>query len=64
MGRRAGAGSVYRGSRKRVRRLKWQEHTSVEFWIFVILMLIMLFVGIPWLIRHPPETHHHHLFDE
>lgn len=51
-------GKVYRGSRKRLRRIKWYEHTSVEFWIFVALMLLMLFGGIPWMIRHPPEHHH------
>lgn len=55
---RPGAGHVYRGSRKRLRRIKWHEHTSVEFWIFVVLMLLMLFGGIPWMIRHPPEHRH------
>jgi hypothetical protein len=49
---------VYRGSRKRLRRIKWHKHTSVEFWIFVVLMLLMLFGGIPWMIRHAPEHHH------
>jgi hypothetical protein len=63
-GPRAGAGKVDRGSRKRVRRIKLWENTSVEFWIFVVFMLVMLFVGVPWLIKHPPEVHHHHLVDE
>lgn len=49
-----GVGKAYRGSRKRVRRIKWWENTSVEFWILVALLLLMLFVGVPWLIRHPP----------
>jgi uncharacterized iron-regulated membrane protein len=63
-GPRAGAGKVYRGSRKRVRRIKWRENTTVEFWICILFVLIMLFVGIPWLMRHPPEAHHYHLVDE
>lgn len=58
IGPRAGAGKVYRGSRKRARRIKWLENTSVEFWIFVVVMLVMLFVGVPWLIQHPPTDHH------
>lgn len=63
-GPRAGASKVYRGSRKRVRRIKWWENTSVEFWVFVVLILVMLFVGVPWLIKHPPDDHHHHLVNE
>jgi hypothetical protein len=55
---RPGAGKVFRGSRKRLRRMKWYEHTSVEFWIFVVLTLLMLFGGIPWMIRHPPRQAH------
>jgi hypothetical protein len=43
-----------RGSRKRLHRIKWRQNTSVGFWVFVIFMLVVLFVGIPWLIRHPP----------
>jgi len=61
---RPGAGKVYRGSRKRLRRIGWRENTSVELWIFVVLVLFMLFVGIPWLIRHPPVHHHQHLTNE
>jgi hypothetical protein len=56
---RPGVGKVYRGSRKRVRRIKWWENTSVELWIFVVLMLFMLFVGIAWMIGHPPADHDH-----
>jgi hypothetical protein len=51
-------GKVYRGSRKRIQRIKWRENTSVEFWILVILLLFMLLVAIPWLIKHPIEHHH------
>jgi uncharacterized iron-regulated membrane protein len=57
---RHGAGRVYRGSRKRIRRIKWRDNTSIEFWILVLLMLLLLFVGIPWMIRHPPADHDDH----
>jgi hypothetical protein len=63
-GPHTGAGKVYRGSRKRIRQTKWWENTSVEFWIFVVLILFMLFVGIPWLVKHPPADHHQHLTNE
>ena len=56
---RPGAGKTYRGSRKRLRRIKWQEHTPVEFWIYLVLMLVALLIVIPWLIKHPPPEHHH-----
>ena len=56
---RPGVGKVFRGARKRVRRIKWRDNTSVEFWILVVLMLFILFVGIPWMIRHPPADHDH-----
>jgi hypothetical protein len=54
-----GRGSkTYRGSRKRIRQIKWREHTSIEFWVFVVFMLFLLFVGIPWMIKHPIDHHH------
>jgi hypothetical protein len=57
--RRPGAGKVYRGSHRRLRRIKWQDNTSTELWLFVVLILIMVFVGIPWLITHPPLKRSH-----
>jgi hypothetical protein len=44
---RPGAAKVYRGSRKRLRGIKWHEHTPVAFWIFVALVIMMLFLLIP-----------------
>jgi hypothetical protein len=49
---------VYRGSRKRIQRIKWRENTSIQFWLFVVFLLLLLFVGIPWMIKHPIEHHH------
>jgi hypothetical protein len=51
-------GKLYRGSRHRIRRLKWHEHTSIEFWVVVAFILFVLFFGIPWLIKHPIDLHH------
>jgi hypothetical protein len=51
---------VYRGSRKRLRRITWRGNTTPEFWIFVVFMLILLFVIVPWMIRHPADDHHFH----
>jgi hypothetical protein len=50
---RPGSGLLYRGSRKRLERITWYENTSIEFWIFVVLMLLALFLGVPWLVKQP-----------
>jgi uncharacterized iron-regulated membrane protein len=49
---------TYRGSRKRLRRLKWYKHSSIEFWLFLVIVLFLLFVGVPWMINHPEAGHH------
>jgi hypothetical protein len=54
---RPGAHRRYRGSRKRVHRIRMQGNWSVEFWLFVIFVLLALFILVPWLIRHPPSPH-------
>jgi hypothetical protein len=48
---------TYRGSKRRLKRIRWRDNTPLEFWIFVVLMLLMLFVGIPWLLTHPADHH-------
>jgi hypothetical protein len=50
---------VYRGSRKRLRRLRFSGNWSVELWIFLAVMLFTLFVVVPWIVRHPPIDQHH-----
>jgi hypothetical protein len=55
---RPGRTKVYRGSRSRVQRLKWRDHTPLEFWILVALVALMLLLGIPWLIEHPIHDTH------
>jgi competence protein ComGC len=42
-----------------VRRIKWYEHTPVEFWIYLVLLLVLLLILIPWLIKHSQPEHHH-----
>jgi hypothetical protein len=49
---------LYRGSRKRLQRLKWYRHTSIDFWLFVTFVLLLLFVGVPWMINHPAPDNH------
>jgi len=55
---RAGAGKIYRGSRTRLRRIKWYQHTPTEFWIFVVLMIVILIALFLWLTNHPPPEAH------
>ena len=55
---KTGAEKVYRGSNKRVRRIKWQDHTPVRLRILVALLIVALAAMMSWLIRHPP--HHLH----
>lgn len=48
----------YRGSRKRLRQIGLRDNWSVEFWLFVAILIFALFVAVPWLIQHPPLHHH------
>jgi hypothetical protein len=41
---RPGAGRTYRGSSKRIRRIKWQDHTPPEFVTFVVVAFIIMMV--------------------
>jgi len=35
-----------------------RDNMSVEFWIFLVLILFLLVGLIPWMIRHPLHDHH------
>jgi hypothetical protein len=50
-------GRAYRGSRKRVRRIRFRDNWAVELWILVAVILFVLFVLVPWLVQHPPVDH-------
>jgi hypothetical protein len=51
-------GKVYRGSRRRLRRIRLRGNSSTLFWIFVIVFLLTLFVLVPWLVQHPLRPLH------
>jgi hypothetical protein len=40
-----------------------RENSTPFVWALLVLVLFTLFVGIPWLIRHPPP-HEDHVFGE
>jgi hypothetical protein len=56
---RSGAGRTYRGSFKRVRRIKWQEHTPQGFVMFVIVEFVIMVALISLFLTHPARGHHH-----
>ncbi len=42
-------GRVYRGSRKRLARLRWHENTPLRVWILVAVVLLMFVGAFLWL---------------
>jgi hypothetical protein len=50
---RPGAEKVYRGSRRRLTRIRWQDHTSTDFLLFVVLALLTIFFSLVWVANHP-----------
>ena len=46
---------TYRASRKRVQRITLRGNWSVEVWILIGIIVVALFVLVPWLIKHPPN---------
>jgi hypothetical protein len=53
------AGRTYRGSSKRVRRIRWQDHTPPSLVAFMAAGLAMIVLLISWLVTHPQAVHHH-----
>jgi hypothetical protein len=49
---------IYRGSRRRLKRLTLRGNWSPELLLFVAWLLFCLLVLVPWLVRHPPEHGH------
>jgi hypothetical protein len=43
-----------RGSKQRVRRIRIRGNSSLAFWIFVVGILLILFVAVPWFASHAP----------
>ena len=50
---------VFRGSKKCVARIKWRGNTSPGFWVFLILLVVLLTVVVPWMMKHSEEWHDH-----
>jgi len=46
-------GRAYRGSWRRVRRIRLRGNWSLEIALFVIWVLFTLFVLVPWIVRNP-----------
>ena len=42
---------IYRGSRHRLRRIKFRGNSSAELWLVLAWVIILLFVVLPWMIR-------------
>jgi hypothetical protein len=54
-----GSARVFRGSKKRLARIRMRDNMSLGMWCFVALMALLLFVAVPWLIKHPHALHTH-----
>jgi hypothetical protein len=50
---------VFRGSRKRIARIRWRGNSSPELWILLIFLVVLLVVVVPWMIKHSEEWLHH-----
>jgi hypothetical protein len=46
-------GKVFRGSRRRVRRIRARHNWSIELVIFIVWMVFVLTVVVPWIASHP-----------
>jgi hypothetical protein len=47
-----------RGSKKRVQRIRLRGNWSIGFWIFVILVLLELFVLVPYTLFYADHPRH------
>ena len=45
-------GLTFRGSRRRLRRIRFRDNWSREMWFLVIVITLTLLLVVPWLIRH------------
>ena len=41
-----------RGSRNRLRNLKFRDHWSLGMTVFVVLVIRILYIAFPWMLRH------------
>jgi hypothetical protein len=52
---------AYRGSRRRLRRIRLRGNSSCTVWALLILALLIVFVGVPWAMCHR-VSHPKHVF--
>jgi hypothetical protein len=43
---------VFRGSARRIRRIRMRGNNSLQFWLLVAWFAFLILVVIPWMIRH------------
>jgi hypothetical protein len=43
---------TFRGSRRRVRRIKMRGNSAWELWLLLAWVLFLLFVVVPWMAHH------------
>ena len=55
-----GSARTFRGSKKRLARIRMRDNFSIAFWCFVALMAFLLFVAVPWMVKHSPDDTHPH----
>jgi len=48
-----------RGSPKRIRRIRWREHTPPSFVALVVFSIAVVVAVIWWLMAHPEWVEHH-----
>ena len=46
-----------RGSKQRLSRIRMRGNSSLAFWVFVVGILLILFVAVPWFATHRPHQH-------
>jgi hypothetical protein len=44
---------TYRGSRRRLRRIRFRENWTRDMWLLVAVVVLTILVLFPWLVRHP-----------
>ena len=44
---------TYRGSRRRLRRIRFRENWTRDMWLLVAFVVLTILVLFPWLVKHP-----------
>jgi hypothetical protein len=57
--KRTGGAQCYRGTRKRLARIRLRGNSSIELWLFIVLVILLFAVVFPWVESHPPSPHRH-----